>query len=430
MKKSLVATLLVALLASSMVFAGFGGNVTASFGWDIDNETVGFNNANAPEIELTLNETAGEKKGEGAVYAEIKAKLVVKLSKVTGVKATTTKDDSLEVKAEIKDLSAKVIGDKWYVGITGAMGPADFAKSYNVDGDKKDFWNWKSGAVKVSGVEVGAFGYTAGIGFNKNYILDTEKGAFFTVKTVEYKLIEGLTAQAGATFAVQDKEFENYQLGFGGKVGYTNGALTANVATDMGVEIAPGVKEEDRFNAEIAADAKYDFVSANVYFTTLPVKGESKKALPSLAKENLLNLKAAADFASFKVPATLSVEMIDTVHKERTLGVNAGYTIMKGLKVGAEYKTNFLENIEWSLGGNVEYAMDIATFKAGVTFGSKKVSADNTHNTLGFTASAESTKLISGATLKLDYSKNNINLWDNAPKNTSGVIVASCKIAF
>ena len=416
MKKSLVATLLVAILASSMVFAGFGGDVTASFGYDIDGKTVGFNNANGPKITLTLNETAGEKKGEGSVYAEIKAKLVVKLQEVVG----TEEVKDATVNAQIKDLSAKVIGDKWYVGITGVMGPANFAKSYSVNGDKDAFWDWTSAAVKTAGVEVGAFDFKAGIGFNKSYAEKGVKdnGAYFTVTTPDFKPIEGLTAQGGFTLAVQNPKFEDFQLGFGGKVGYAKDALAVNVATDMGYEVKA---TKGTFTAEVAADAKYDFVKLNAYFVN-NVKVNKDKDIPSKATKNLLNAKLAFDFASFEVPATLSVEMIDAVNKERTLGVNVGYTIVKGLKVGLGYNTTLVEKPVWDIKGDVAYTIEnIALLKAAIQYKSA--------NKLIITASAENTTLINGATLALAYSGNEIDLKDTTASKI-GKVVASCKIAF
>ena len=422
MKKSLVATLLVALLASSMVFAGFGGNVTASFGWDIDGKTVGFDNNNAPEIELTLNETAGEKKGEGAVYAEIKANLVVKLSKVTGVKATTTKGDSLEVNAEIKDLSAKVIGEKWYVGITGVMKPADFAKSYHLKDGKDAYWNWELTTIKTAGIEVGAFDFKAGVGFNKSYAEKGEKdnGTYFTVITPDFKPIEGLVAQGGLTLAVKDTKFENFQFGFGGKVGYASDAVTANVATDMGYEVTA---TKGVFKSEVAADAKYDFVSANLYYSSDVVAKKAEDANKvSKATKNLLNAKLAADFKSFELPLNVSVEIIDAINDARNINASVGYTIIEGLKAGLTFNTTLVKNVEWGIKGNVEYTQDqFGTFKADVEYKSE--------NTLAFTASVENTKLINGATLALAYSGNKINLKDTKA-STIGKVVASCKIAF
>ena len=72
---------------------------------------------------------------------------------------------------------------------------------------------------------------------------------------------------------------------------------------------------------------------------------------------------------------------------------------------------------------DVEYTLkDVATFKTAVEYKSAK--------TLSITASAESKTLVNGATLKLAYSDNLINLYEGAPANTAGKVVASCKIAF
>ena len=175
------------------------------------------------------------------------------------------------------------------------------------------------------------------------------------------------------------------------------------------------------FTAEVAADAKYDFVKLNAYFVN-NVKVNKDKDIPSKATKNLLNAKLAFDFASFEVPATLSVEMIDAVNKERTLGVNVGYTIVKGLKVGLGYNTTLVEKPVWDIKGDVAYTIEnIALLKAAIQYKSA--------NKLIITASAENTTLINGATLALAYSGNKINLKDTKA-STIGKVVASCKIAF
>ncbi len=84
--------------------------------------------------------------------------------------------------------------------------------------------------------------------------------------------------------------------------------------------------------------------------------------------------------------------------------------------------------------GNVKYAADAFTLKAGMKYST--VIETEKSNILSATASIESSVLIPGATLKLEYAKgdNTMNFLKDqtaseAPQNF-GKINASCKIAF
>ena len=75
MRKSLLATLLVAILASSMVFAGFSGNATVGAFYDFDTNYYGMSNGTSVNFDLALGTEDVDKKAEGDIYASIKATL-------------------------------------------------------------------------------------------------------------------------------------------------------------------------------------------------------------------------------------------------------------------------------------------------------------------------------------------------------------------
>ena len=406
MKKNLLAALLVAILASSMVFAGFTGSASAEFGWKIDDKAFGFDNLKGSKAVIELASATGESKGEGNVYAGIKASLTLK---VEGKDLTGDQP----VVATVKFTEAYVGGENWQVSLLGAMSNPNFAASYTVDPDTgKPVWNYNANPVEVAGLTITAFDYNIGVGLNRDYASVNKKdnnGALLTFKTPEYKLAEGLTLVAGAGAGVQSKDFKNGQFGWGAKVAYAQDKLSASAATDMGLAVVNG---EAKFDTDVAAHVGYSPVALDVYFAT---KAKTVK--------NMLNAKVSVTLDEYVgMPLSFYVDLLDLVNDARTLEANVSTKLVEEkLTLGATYKTNMQKPLVWSIKANAGYNFDVASVEGDVTYASAK--------TLTFNFKASSDKLINNATLALTYKGLTFNFNDGA-EHKYGNIVASCTVKF
>ncbi len=419
MKKNLLAALLVAILASSMVFAGFSGSATAEFGWKIDDKQYGFDNIKGSKFQLTLDSLTGESKGEGEVYAGVKATLTLSTNEVKNnpeVK-TNVNPATLILTAKISGWEAYVMGENWSVSLLDSMANPNFASSYTKNSDGSAKWNYNADPLQVAGLTVKVYDYAVGVGFNKNYAENNrvgKNGALLTLQTPEYTLAEGLTAQAGAGFGTQSKEFKNSQFGFGGKVAYAQGDLKASVATDMGVAV---VDEKSKFDMDVAANVAYSPVSFDLYYAT------------KVDIKDRLNMKVSTtldDYVGF--PLSFSLDLQDLVHDERTLAANATAKLLeKKLGLGLTYKTTLKNPVAWSIKGEASYDFGVAAVSGEATYTSKD-SASNA-NTLAIKATASSEKLVNNATLALSYSDILLN-FNEGQDHKAGKIVASCTVKF
>ena len=78
--KKILTVALVALLAAGTAFAGFSGNANIKLGYDFENGNYGFKYGTGFDVNLDLVTAAGEQKGEGDVYAGIKASVALTLA--------------------------------------------------------------------------------------------------------------------------------------------------------------------------------------------------------------------------------------------------------------------------------------------------------------------------------------------------------------
>ena len=163
--KKISAVLLILALVGGALFASFTGSAEVTFGVDLDTENYGFVNTPALEAEIAILERVGGAKGDSDIYAEITAELSLSLDWATGDDIT----DSFAGEAKIT--SAKIIGDGWYVGILGALGAPNFAKTaieLNAD-TGASLLNLSAAGMTAPGVEVGFAGYSFGLGIDGKY---------------------------------------------------------------------------------------------------------------------------------------------------------------------------------------------------------------------------------------------------------------------
>lgn len=435
--KKISAVLLIAVLASGFVFAGFSGSATVGFGYNLDEKTYGFmDDAQKINIDMALLEAIGEKKGEGDIYAEIKGSMSITFN-TNGDEKTSSKNpqggsDELKdgfasqviVKAKID--SAKIIGKDWYVGILSAPDAANFAKSaidskdvaqdpnalgYKSDDETKyaDFKvieMVKASSSKPMGIEAGYAGYVVGAGLVGDVDAETYN-VYGTVTTPDYEVADGVVVAAGLTGS-----FANTGKVFGGsvKVAYTADTFKASVASDLGYD--------GEFGADVALNVAYAPVTLDAYYTTMSNKDVF------LAVGNLLSAKVVTDLNEFDVPVKLTVTGKDLINKQN-LSAEVAVTVAEGLTVTPSGGYS-IQDETWNAGASVEYKADAFTAKAGGKYYSTEQ--------LKLNASVESTALVPGATLKLAYAGDDVlnKLADQSDLDNGvlGKVVASCKIAF
>ena len=435
MKKSLVATLLVALLASSMVFAGFSGSASIGAGVNLDTKEYGFlNQGTNVKFNIDLTTASAEKQAEGDVYASIKASLSVFVlnDQKDGSAPADPITAPLNVVAKISE--AKIAGKDWYVSILGVPSGLDFAKSpidtWKVDA--KDKYGVKQPKeekkasfsipyAKAPGVEVGLLGYTFGFGYkatgtNDDLFTKLQVSAF--AKSPEYTVMEGLKVQAGVQYAADkvDADKTKNTNAFGGSVNvsFAKDPIKASIATDLGYNAVT-----EKFDADVLFNFGYDFLTVDAYYA-------SNVTINSVATKNYISAKVKADLASFNLPLTVTATVKDIASEDKKQDISAsvaykgeGYTaeVGGGYNVGTEI---------WNVYGKGTLKISAFDVFAGVKVA--KNTANEAKVGLMPYVGAKTEKLIPGATLTASWIGDDFGADVLAKKY--GTIQATCKIAF
>ena len=251
MKKILSIALIAALVATS-AFAAFSGSAAIKAGVDLDSKNYGFINSDSETLIFTFEFASGEvsASGEGDLKAEIAADFSV------GFDYDTTADDLVTDASVIEITKANIIYKDVTVGILNAGKSATCAADYHLDDDGDPITNYVKALSGVPGFTVSAFGYNGGFGFNGD--ADAETYAVLAhAQTKSFDLAEGVTAQAAAGMKVTESASE---FGVSAKTAFVKDAISADAAVDFGFG--------EKVAVDFAANAAYDFVSANVYYGT------------------------------------------------------------------------------------------------------------------------------------------------------------------
>ena len=466
MKKT-IAILLVAIMAVGSAFAAFSGSAQVGVGANFDNGDWGFiGNETKVTFDVDLATMNAEDVSEGDIYASIKGSLGLRLVSDQDGIGTGNPFDITEANGDKKNPSgsvfgvygtideAKIAGANWYVSLLGLADVNDFAKSaidtWTAKNDIDDDWGflkadydknatYKVGYVKAPGVEVGIYDFVVGLGFRANadkepdLDLLVQKSLTLYAKTPEFTIMDGLTIQAGATYATEDADYADANdkdadvnaFGVSAKVAYASDILNASVATDMGYDI-----EAEKFGADIAANLSFDFVGVDFYYATAAVNGGTDgdgkgKDYTDNAKpvEDLLSLQATVDLTGFNVPVGLTLKGKDLVNAQdlsATVDLTFG-SFKVSPTVGYVVETEL-----FSTGVAVEYACDYFTAKAETNI---ETGFEKDDLVWDASASIENTTLIPGATIKLAWSDGD-NLLGNRGEAEHGKILASLKLDF
>ena len=549
MKKT-IAILLVAIMAVGSVFATFSGEASIGFGGNLDNGNFGFIDTGAKvkvdfdlstaSVDTTPTETVAE---DGTVtpapsiYAAVKGSLGVKL--FTGEENVDEIEDPnllssvrLGVTADITE--ATIGGQNWSVSILEVAGAPNYAKGFQTytveDGydkwgfERADFtenYNTELTFNKAPGITATVYGYKVGFGMlgdydSSNWKLSDSLNMSVMFETPAYDFgVEGLSLQAGAAYSYKSfdslKDGETYNgnetdldgdakkdndgnniekasftktnvLTMSAKAGYATDLFSVALATDMGVKLG----SDPKFDADVALDATYDFLTVNAYYGTNPVTGKTPKknitdegdGTPKLdekgkvdygtnkndaywkeTSKDMLSAQVKVDLNSFEIPVAVTLGMNDILAKQAMsasvevtpvdglkLTVNGGYTInddgrTENVTDGKDSKENGVWRDyqmvidkdaakvgKWSAGMSGEYSFAYGKVTAGLSL-EQKLDA-NKNLIVGANAAFENSTLIPGATLKFAWADAKDMLGKDADKTDFGKITASVSMTF
>ena len=448
--KKILSIALVALLVASTAFAGFSGKAKLSLGYDTESESYGFKNGQDFSVDLDVASETAEAAGEGEVFAGVKATLSLKAADIIGEKpAIFVKSGAADVGfglfLSLKE--AYVAGQDWKVSITGTQNGPDFAKSaidvvvdYGKDAfgnQPKEWWNRiykaKSYAVSVNkapGITATYKDWSVAAGFNGGKAdADTHAPDFFNYHvsaiSPEVTVAEGISVKVGAvasgiknaTKKVGDDkvydESKNFDaFGASAQVAYAAEAFSAKVAGDFGMKKTVGT-DDFKADFDVAANVAYAPVAVDVYF--------------SRVKEvNYLSAQVSGAYEG--ISGKIYAQDILEENKDVTIGADAEYTV-DAVTVGAGFWMT-TDSKKMEVSGNVEYAAEKFTAKAGAVYGTQIDVKDSSY--LYLNASVESSTIIPGAKISLGYGPNTKegNVTTNLLKEKYGSVKAQCVIAF
>ena len=431
--KKILSIALIALLVASTAFAGFSGKATLSLGYDTTSKAYGMANGKGTSATVELAAETAEVVGEGDIYAGIKATMQVAVKPSTNGAAIniydTTNGEGFGIWFSVKE--AYVAGADWKVNILGGKGAPDYAVSA-IDGEyKKNVkdafrnpydYSWVARTYKVSawngaGITASFKDWTVAGGF-KGVVDDyLAFNAFIETPAIAF---EGGSVKAAALVARDGHQTNNVydaldktNVAVSAKADYTVDAFSAAVAADFGFE---NVAEDAVFNFDAAANVAYSPVAVDVYFARVTEK-------------NYLSAQVSGAYEG--ISGKIFAKDILAESKDITIGAGAEYTIDE-VKVGAGFEMT-TDSKKMKVSGNVEYAAEKFTAKAGAVYGTQIDVEDSAY--FYATASVESSAIINGATISLSYGpdseKNDMNFLEdqNITKNF-GAVTAKCVIAF
>ena len=264
MKKILSIALIAALIVGS-AFAGFKkGEATIDLGYNLDSQAYGFTNGTSVKYNFgfVLGSEDATKAGEGDLRAEIAASFKAEFKAADYIGPTTATANIIKdaVVSTLKITKADIIYKDITFGILNAGKSANFAASYyddNEDGDPDE--DVITALSDVPGFTAKYANINGGFGLAGN--AKTKDFALLSYATVKgLALAEGVTADAAAAAKLTSVAGGDlkYEIQANGAFTYAKEAFSADAAVDF--------RLADKVALEVAANAAYDFVSANVYF--------------------------------------------------------------------------------------------------------------------------------------------------------------------
>ena len=444
MKKSII-VLLIAVLVAGVAFAGtFTGYAGIDFGVDFDAKEWGFENYTFGQYKFNFElDTTAVKVGadhQTDVWAELEAEAKAWIGLAPGQYEDNTAANATAFHAAYtaKITKANIHVGEITFGILNAGSAKDFAARYaKIDG--------VNSVVKAVGTAPGftvsykdwAGGFGAEGTWNEdNSDLNTHK-IFAHVETPTFKFAEDkVTVNAGAYAFLLDKNSVTATLwsNFGGgfKAAYTEEKLAVDAALDLQYIAIP---DNEKFVFEAAANAKYDFVTLNVYLAPGALWGYAGDDAEALKLDAKLSAAYTFDLSDdIALAVTGYAEAKDTLVKALALEIGSTQTTtVDAFKVELSEKVT-LDNLAndadvvTKLEASEKVTYTAEKFVAYESVAAKfDFSADEALKALVVKAGISSEAIVEGAELALEYATlaNKI-----AFKDSKGSVTASCTIYF
>ena len=420
MKKGII-VLLITVLAAGMAFAGLTGSAAINLGYNLDDSTYGFKNIEGVKYSFTFTfDTASTEKSEHQtdIWAEIAAEASAVYEFSTGSSEVPSNGDGA-VDPDFASLvafnitKANIHVNDITIGILNAGGAYNYAADYHKKSNGAPENNKVSTSVSsVPGFTVSYDGYGAGFGFSGNAKNETY-GVLAHIQTKSFDLAEGLTTQAAAHAYVANDAKQFY---FAAKAAYAADKLSADAAGEIAVK-------DSKVDVEAAANAKYDFVYANLYFYTLAADRDADV-------KPYFDAKIGAGY-TFEGDVEVKVNgYVDAVNviadaREITVGADATATVAPvSFYLNASYAI-YAKKV--GLTAKVTYTHDVFTayaqLKSAIAIG-----ADPALTKLAPEVSVSTSKIVENATLALTWK--GAEFAEGAAQKANGAITASAKIAF
>ena len=451
MKKILSIALIAALVAVSAFAVDISGEAALGFEYDLDAKSFGFGNTGSMNsVKFAFGKEffnqSVEKKGEGDVYAVIKASLVIdwtaesKTPLFTSEAATndpeiddqdwnknfgydgfkethTFTKNSKGFTATTEISEAYITNDVWKLNILGSKAASDYAVSA-LD-------SWEDAKKKVHYVSAVAFGFPEGISALPGFVFEmggytasfgamsndtvTVFNAF--AETAEYD-IEGVKVQASVATLDQVAEERAYVNVVGSaKASYKTDTIDVSAAADISIaDDNTGDDKDAKFNFDAAAKAVAYGVTADAYFALDARDVEDYK----YHNENLLSAKVAYKTVIEGVEADVAFTGLDLIN---TQDLAASVTAEYGKVSGTVYAGYIVDKETWKAGASATYEEALYTVTGSV---------DAEKDTLKIAAGISSETLVAGAKLEAKYASGNL-LADEAEY---GKITAKATSAF
>ena len=417
MKKGII-VLLITVLAAGMAFAGLTGSAAINLGYDLDNKTYGFENktngtykfsftfdSSSAEVADHQTDIWAEIAAEASAVYSVEKKNVESGLKVSDDVAATVKFNITKANIHINDIT---------IGILNAGGAYDYAADYHdddEDGDPDNDVVLTAGKL-APGFTVSYAGYGAGFGFSGDAKNEAYK-ILAHIQTKSFDLAEGFTAQAAAHAFMTEASKQFY---FAAKTAYAADKLSADAAAELAIK-------DSKVDVEAAANAKYDFVYANLYFYTLAADRDADV-------KPYFDAKIGAGY-TFEGDVEVKVNgYVDTVNviadaREITVGADATATVAPvSFYLNASYAI-YAKKV--GLTAKVTYTHDVFTayaqLKSAIAIG-----ADPALTKLAPEVSVSTSKIVENATLALTWK--GAEFAEGAAQKANGAITASAKIAF
>ena len=444
MKKILI-VLLITVLVAGFAFAGtFTGYAGIDFGVDFDAKEWGFENYTFGqysfkfELDTTAVQVGADHQTD--VWAELEATATAWLGLAPGQYENNL---AAAATAFAPVYTAKITKANIHVGeitfgILNAGSAKDFAARYAKVGGVNS-------VVKAVGTAPGftvsykdwAGGFGAEGTWNEdNSDLNTHK-IYAHIATPTFKFAEDkVTVNAGAYAFLLDKNSVTEALwsNFGGgfKAAYAEEKISADAALDLQYIAIP---DHEKFVFEAAANAKYDFVTLNVYLAPGALWGYAGNDAEALKLDAKLSAAYTFDLSDdIALAVTGYVEATDTLVKALALEIGSTQaTTVDAFKVELSEKATLA-----NLANDADVAVGLEASEK-VTYTAEKFvayesvaakfdfSADEALKALVVKAGISSEAIVEGAELALEYA----TLADKiAFKDSKGSVTASCTIYF